>query len=39
MEDDFNILANGRQTKYIGKWKMTLMFWKMEDNFNGVKDG
>ena len=30
MEDEFNILANGRRPQYFGKWKMTSKFskWK-----------
>ena len=31
MEDNLNILANGRQPQYFGKWKTTLIFWQMED--------
>jgi hypothetical protein len=44
MEDDLNILANGRrphfflsngrQPQYIYKWKTTSIFWQMEDDFN-----
>jgi hypothetical protein len=26
MEDDLNILLNGTQPQYFGKWKMTSMF-------------
>ena len=42
MEDDLNILengrrfqnlANGRRLQYFGKWKTTSIFWKMEDDF------
>ena len=30
MEEDHNILANGRQHQYFGIWKMTSIFWKLE---------
>jgi hypothetical protein len=32
MEDDLNILDNGRWPKCFEKWKTTSMFWKMENN-------
>ena len=38
IEDDLNILANGRQPPHpplhgiFSKWKTTLKFWQMEDN-------
>ena len=35
MEEDLNILANGRRPQYFGKWKMISMFWQMEDDING----
>ena len=34
MEDDLNILANGRWPQYFGKWKTTLIFCQMEDDLN-----
>ena len=34
MEDDLNMLENGRRPKYFGKWKATSIFWKIEDNIN-----
>ena len=43
MEDDLNILengrrlqnlANGRQLQYFGKWKATTISWLMEDDDN-----
>jgi hypothetical protein len=48
MEDDLNILANGRQPQYFGKWKTTTIFgnWKttaifcqMEDDLNILEIG
>jgi hypothetical protein len=32
MEDNLNILANGRQPQYFGKYKTTSKFWQMEDD-------
>jgi hypothetical protein len=32
IEDDLNILANGRLPQYFGKWKTTSIVWQMEDN-------
>ena len=37
MEDNLNILANGRQPQYFGKWKTTSVFWEMEDDLNILK--
>jgi hypothetical protein len=34
MEDDLNILRNGRQPQYFDKWKMTSIFWQMEDDLS-----
>jgi hypothetical protein len=34
MEVGLNILANGRQPQYFGKWKTTSVFWQMEDDLN-----
>jgi hypothetical protein len=35
MEDDLNILANGRHLNVLGgKCKTTSTLWKMEDNLN-----
>ena len=31
MEDDLNILANGRPPQYFGKWKTTKIFWQREE--------
>ena len=39
MEDDLNILANGRRPQYFGKLKTTLIFWQMEDNLNILANG
>ena len=32
MEDDLNILANGRRHQYLGKWKTTSTFLSIEDD-------
>jgi hypothetical protein len=32
MEDDLNIVVNGRQPHFLFKWKMTSIFLLMEDN-------
>ena len=34
MEDDQNILANGRRPQYLDKWKTTSVFLKMEEDLN-----
>jgi hypothetical protein len=34
MEEDLNILANGRQPQYFGKWKTTSIFCQMEGDIN-----
>ena len=34
MEEDHFILANERRPQYFGKWKMTSIFWQMEDDIN-----
>ena len=44
LEDDLNILVNGRRPQFWGKWKTTSIFWQngrrpqffgqMEDNLN-----
>jgi hypothetical protein len=48
MEYDINILANGRQPQYFGKWKppqyfikwkTTPIFWQMVDNLNMLRNG
>ena len=39
LEDDLNMLANGRRPKYLGKWKMTFIFLKVEDDLNIVANG
>ena len=33
LEDDLNFLANGRRPQYFGKWKLTSIFWQMEDTY------
>jgi hypothetical protein len=33
MKDDLNILENGTTSK-ISKWKLTLIFWQMQDDLN-----
>ena len=38
MEDDLNIVANGRRTQYFSKWKTTPTFWKMEDDLNYLEN-
>jgi hypothetical protein len=30
MEDDLNLLANGRRPQFLEKWKTTSIFWEME---------
>ena len=37
IEVDLNILSNGRRPQYFGKWKMTLLFWPIEDDINFIK--
>ena len=37
MEDDFNILANGRRSQYFGKWKTTSIILQMEDDIDFLK--
>ena len=37
MEDDLNILANGRRHPYLGKWKTTSTFLSIEDDLNFYK--
>jgi hypothetical protein len=39
MEDDLNILANGRQPQYFGKWNTTSIFWQIEENLNLLANG
>ena len=34
MEEDLNILANGRRPNYFGKWKTTSIFCQIEDSLN-----
>jgi hypothetical protein len=34
MEEDRNILENGKQPQYFGKWKTTSIFWRLEDDLN-----
>ena len=33
IEDDLNILVNERQPQFLFKWKMTLIYLLMEDDF------
>ena len=37
MEDDLNILANGRRTQYFVKRKTTSIFWQMEDDLDNLE--
>ena len=39
IEDDLNILANGRLPQYFGKWKTTSIFWKFEDKISILENG
>ena len=39
LQDDLNILANGRVPQYFGKWKSTSIFWLMEDDLNPITYG
>ena len=39
MEDDLNILENGRQPQFFSKWKTTSIFLKLEDNLNCFENG
>jgi hypothetical protein len=39
IEDDLNILANGRLPQYFGKWKTTSIVWQMEDDLNSLANG
>ena len=39
MEDDLNILSNGRGPQYFGEWKTTSIFWKMTDDLNMLRNG
>ena len=39
MEDDLNILANGRRPQYVDKWKTTSIFWQMEDELIILTNG
>jgi hypothetical protein len=34
IEDDLNILANGRQPLHFGEWKTTSILFQMEDDLN-----
>ena len=33
IEDDLNILANGRRSQFVEKWKTTSIFSQIEYNF------
>ena len=37
MDDNVNILANGRGLKYFGKWKTTSICWQIQDGINFLK--
>ena len=49
MEDDLNVLKNGRRPQCFGKWnttsiqdpnwKMTSKFWQMKDDLNFLEKG
>ena len=34
MEEDLNLWVNGRRPQFVGKWKSTLICWRLEDNPN-----
>jgi hypothetical protein len=38
MEDNLNIMSSERQQQYLGEWKTTLIFWKMEDDLNVLRN-
>jgi hypothetical protein len=39
MEDDPNIMANGKQRQYLDKWKTTSMIWQIEDDLDILANG
>ena len=39
MEDNLNILANGRRPQYFCKWNTTSIFWQMKDDLNLLANG
>ena len=39
MEDDLNIVANGRRPQYFHKWKTASIILKMEDDLNYLENG
>ena len=39
LEDDLNIVANGRQYQYCRQWKTASIIWKMEDYLNYLENG
>ena len=39
MEDDLKIVANERRPQYFGKWKMTSIFRKIENDNNFLENG
>ena len=34
MEEDLNMLVNGRKPQIAGKWKTTTIWWQLEDSQN-----
>jgi hypothetical protein len=39
MEDDLNILANGRRPQYLGKLKTSSVIWKMKNDLIILENG
>ena len=38
LKDDLNFWANGRRPQFLGKWKTTSIFAKMEDKLNFLNE-
>ena len=34
LEDNLHVLKNGRRPKFLGKWKITLIFWQWEEDLH-----
>jgi hypothetical protein len=39
IEGDINIFTNGRGAQYFHKWKMTLIFYQLEENLRFFSSG
>jgi hypothetical protein len=39
MEDDNNVLPNGRRPQYFGQWNTTSILWQMKDDMNILANG